>query len=94
MTSKLQVTLPKVLAVKYGIKPGDELEWLAAGESIRVVPVAAVPNAESALARRLELFDRATRRQQARQGARTRKSSSRHRGWTREELYERGSRSR
>ncbi len=36
VTSKLQVTIPKVIANQYGIKPGDEIEFLPAGESIRV----------------------------------------------------------
>ena len=38
MTSKLQVTVPKVIANQYGIRPGDEVEWVAAGEAIRVLP--------------------------------------------------------
>ena len=36
VTSKLQLTVPKAIADQYGIKPGDELEWIPAGESIRV----------------------------------------------------------
>ena len=31
VTSKLQVTLPKTIADRYGIQPGDEIEWSAAG---------------------------------------------------------------
>lgn len=27
VTSKLQVTIPKAVAVKYGIRPGDEVVW-------------------------------------------------------------------
>jgi bifunctional DNA-binding transcriptional regulator/antitoxin component of YhaV-PrlF toxin-antitoxin module len=38
VTSKLQVTLPKALADAYGIRPGDEIAWLAAGSTITVVP--------------------------------------------------------
>ena len=38
MTSKLQVTIPKAIAQRYGIEPGTDIEWLAAGEAIRVVP--------------------------------------------------------
>ena len=30
MTSKLQLTVPKAIADQYGIKPGDELEWIPA----------------------------------------------------------------
>lgn len=36
VTSKLQLTLPKVVADQYGIRPGDELQWIPAGEGIRV----------------------------------------------------------
>ena len=35
VTSKLQLTVPKAIADKYGIRPGDELDWVAAGDSIR-----------------------------------------------------------
>ncbi len=33
VTSKLQVTIPRALALRYGIRPGDEVrwEWLARG---------------------------------------------------------------
>jgi bifunctional DNA-binding transcriptional regulator/antitoxin component of YhaV-PrlF toxin-antitoxin module len=87
VTSKLQVTVPKAIAQRYGIEPGGEIEWLPAGEAIRVVP-----HADRQLspdrARRLELFDRATDRQQARL-ARS-QSVTDDRGWRREELYNRG----
>ena len=36
VTTKLQLTVPKTIADQYGIRPGDELEWIPAGESIRV----------------------------------------------------------
>jgi bifunctional DNA-binding transcriptional regulator/antitoxin component of YhaV-PrlF toxin-antitoxin module len=89
VTSKLQVTIPKAIAQRYGIEPGEEIEWLPAGEAIRVVP-----HSDRSLspdrARRLELFDRATERQRARD-ARADKSIVTERGWRREELYERGS---
>ncbi len=38
VTSKLQVTVPKAIADRYGIRPGDEIEWVAAGDTIRVLP--------------------------------------------------------
>jgi AbrB family looped-hinge helix DNA binding protein len=38
VTSKLQVTVPKSIADRFNIKPGDNIEWEAAGEIIRVVP--------------------------------------------------------
>ena len=87
VTSKLQVTLPKALATRYGIAPGDDIAWEAAGDAIRVIP--ARPRATLAPATRLRLFDRATERQTARERERPRQPAT-DRGWTREELYERG----
>ena len=89
VTSKLQVTLPKVLAERYGIKPGDEIDWVAAGDVIRVIPPDASV-ADASAETRLRLFDQATRRQRARQGKAPKRRRPKQRGWTREELYERG----
>jgi AbrB family looped-hinge helix DNA binding protein len=93
VTSKLQLTVPKAIADQYGIKPGDELQWIAAGEAIRVIPSGKQPPASQtrSVAERLELFDRATQRQERRQ-VRFGKVVSRSavRGWKREELYGRG----
>ncbi len=41
MTSKLQVTVPKALADRYGIRPGDHVRFEEAGEVIRVLPAGA-----------------------------------------------------
>lgn len=87
MTSKLQVTVPKAIADQYGIRAGDEIEWVAAGDTLRVVP-AGKPALDAA--QRLKLFDAATKRQRARQGGLA-PATAGGRGWTREELYERGS---
>lgn len=97
VTSKFQVTVPKALARRYGIQPEDEIRFEEAGETIRMVPAGA-GNSSGALDReaRLRLFDAATDRQRARQpvhvfheGA---SGPGEHvRGWTRDELYERGS---
>jgi bifunctional DNA-binding transcriptional regulator/antitoxin component of YhaV-PrlF toxin-antitoxin module len=87
VTSKLQITVPKALALQHGIRPGDEIEWSSAGSALRVAPVQARPAAS--VAERLKLFDEATARQRRRQG-RTRRRTSRKRGWTREGLYGRG----
>ena len=38
VTSKLQVTIPKAVAEQFGIRPGDEVDWVPAGEAVRVVP--------------------------------------------------------
>jgi bifunctional DNA-binding transcriptional regulator/antitoxin component of YhaV-PrlF toxin-antitoxin module len=90
VTSKLQVTLPKVLAERYGIRPGDDIEWVPAGDTIRVVP----PRGRRATGldreARLRVFDAATERQRARQSRRPVSRRARDRGWRREDLYERG----
>jgi AbrB family looped-hinge helix DNA binding protein len=38
VTSKYQVTVPKRIAEEYGIRPGDEIAWVPAGDAIRVIP--------------------------------------------------------
>lgn len=88
VTSKLQVTLPKALADRFGIRPGDEIDWEIAGDGIRIL----VPTRPAKLtaADRLKLFDRATQRQRERETSRTSTSSVSDRGWKREDLYERG----
>jgi bifunctional DNA-binding transcriptional regulator/antitoxin component of YhaV-PrlF toxin-antitoxin module len=96
VTRKLQLTLPKAIADQYKIRPGDDLEWLPAGEAIRVIKRDAAEAAEPATVKeRLQLFDQATARQRKRQAEFGKKrlaasSRSQVRGWTREELYERG----
>ena len=88
VTSKLQVTIPKAIAQRYRIEPGEEIEWLAAGEAIRVVPQAdrqRVPDR----ARRLHFFDRATERQRLRQTGKQAEPATTERGWHREDLYAR-----
>lgn len=87
VTSKLQVTVPKALAERYGIVPGDDIEWEAAGDVIRVVPARKRPAYDPAARRRL--FDKATERQRERQRARPLEPAS-ERGWTRENLYDAG----
>lgn len=89
VTSKLQVTLPKALADRYKITPGDEIEWVAAGEVIKVLPPAnnaAASNPQT----RLKLFDQSTVRQQRRQKDRAPSGKVTGRGWTREDLYNGG----
>lgn len=90
MTSKLQVTIPKTIAERYGIEPGQEIDWLPAGDAIRVVPPASRAPAPDR-ARRLDLFDRATQRQRLRQEERKGEPAATERGWRREELYTRDS---
>lgn len=89
VTSKLQVTIPKAIAQRYGIEPGADIEWLPAGEAIRVVPRVSHQRAPDR-ARRLDLFDRATERQRLRQEETPREATTVERGWRREDLYSRG----
>ncbi|MEX2152187.1 MAG: AbrB/MazE/SpoVT family DNA-binding domain-containing protein [Gemmatimonadaceae bacterium] len=88
VTSKLQVTIPKAIADECGIVPGDHIQFIASGESIRVVR----ENVRDTMtaAERLALFDRATARQRARQSGTRRRRRARGRGWTRADLYDRG----
>ena len=101
MTSKLQVTVPKVIADQYHIRPGDDLEWSEAGDAIRVVPPGSprIARPLRTIEERLILFDQATERQR-RRGApphdspevseRPWKPHEIERGWRREDLYDRG----
>ncbi|MHB8451557.1 MAG: AbrB/MazE/SpoVT family DNA-binding domain-containing protein [Mycobacteriales bacterium] len=88
VTSKLQVTIPKAIAQRYRIEPGMEIDWLPAGEAIRVVP-REVRSPAVDPGWRLELFDRATQRQQGRDSAGCEGARTGDRGWRREDLYQR-----
>ena len=90
VTSKLQVTVPKVIAQRYGIRPGDDIRFEESGEVIRVVPENARTRTEGLdIDRRLRLFDASTARQRARESQRPARRAD-GRGWTREQLYEHG----
>ena len=81
------VDVPKALADRYGIEPGAELEWQAAGDVIRVIPPGRRPRTTS-VETRLELFDAATERQRARQEGRPAGGPrTTDRGWRRDGLY-------
>jgi len=88
VTSKLQLTVPRAIADQYGIRPGDELQWIAAGEAIRVIPAEKINlnGQERTVKERLDLFDQATQRQR-RQAKAGKVVSPAARGWKREELY-------
>src|ERR1700728_3519172 len=94
VTSKLQLTVPKAIADEYGIRPGDELNWIPAGESIRVELSRGRSNAGRQLTveERLTLFDSGMQRVdklQAKELKKNRGKSGPHdRGWTREDLYD------
>jgi AbrB family looped-hinge helix DNA binding protein len=38
VTSKFRVTMPKKIAESYSIRPGDEIDWVPAGDVIHVIP--------------------------------------------------------
>jgi AbrB family looped-hinge helix DNA binding protein len=105
VTSKLQVTVPKAIAGQYGIRPGDELDWLPAGDSIRAIPRAPKRPGTAGVdvEERLKLFHQMLARQRARErearrpkrkAVRTKESAWKpheiERGWRREDLYTRG----
>lgn len=88
VTSKLQITIPKAIADRYGIVPGDDLEWTAGADCVRLHRTEASKQ-PSDVRGRIALFDAATGRQRMREGAAPCGAAG-ERGWTREELYERG----
>ena len=96
MTSKLQLTVPKAIADQYGIRPGDELEWIPAGESIRVKLVSKVKSGHKLTTKqRLDLFDANTKWLDELQAEELKEATAKgtrvtreNRGWTREELYD------
>lgn len=87
ITSKYQVTIPKRIAEEFGVEPGDDVEFLPAGDAIRVV-VKRLERPRDA-ERRLAIFDAATERQRQRQASSPRTAASAERGWRREDLYDR-----
>jgi len=96
VTSKLQLTVPKKIADQYGIRPGDELEWIPAGESIRVELVRRKAKAghELTIEEKLALFDANTKWLDELQADQLKEAKAKGtritretRGWTREELY-------
>ena len=91
VTSKLQVTIPKTIAEQYGIKPGDEIEFRPAGESIRVVTPRGRATGRLSVEERLRLFDAAMERQRQREKHMELPSKRPAvRDWKREDLYTRG----
>ena len=89
VTSKYQVTVPKVIAEQYGIRPGDNIQWIPAGEEIRVVPAGNNGKSDDQESK-LRLFDQATRRYKGRSKTAKLSRADRDRGWIRGDLYVRG----
>jgi len=88
VTGKFQITLPKALVDRCGIRVGDELELRSIGRSIQIDRRTRL-DASQLRRDRLGHFDRATTRQRTRKRTRS-LVQTRSRGWTREELYVRG----
>jgi len=95
VTSKLQLTVPRKIADQYGIRPGDELEWVPAGESIRVELVRRRAKAghELTAEERVALFDESMRRVDRVQAEELKNNKGRRvarvgRDWTRADLYD------
>ena len=91
VTSKLQVTIPKTVADRLGIRPGDDVDWRVEGQEARVSRTA--PASRLTLEERQVIFDEMMRRQEARNRRWWReygKTDAADRGWTRQELYTRG----
>ena len=101
VTSKLQLTVPKAIADHYDIRPGDILDWMPAGDVIRVIPQKTQVQARRlrSVEERLRLFRAAIERQKRREKnpeviesepERPWKPHEIARGWRREDLYTRG----
>ena len=86
VTSKLQVTIPKAVAGKYRIGPGDEVRW--EGQPLGALMVREGTAVYGLTAKdRLEAFREFARSAAA--DARTKRwTPPKERGWTREDLYE------
>ena len=88
VTSKLQVTIPKSVAERHRIRPGDEIRWASAGDGIRIE--IGPPARPLTTQERLKLFDESVKRQKRRQAGKKYPKNPSDRGWKREDLYERG----
>ena len=86
VTGKFQITLPKRLVEAYGIRVGDEVELIASGETISIVPAHATKSVLPA-EERLRLFDAATWRIK-KMNANNPLPASPDRSWTRDDIYE------
>lgn len=89
VTSKLEVTVPQTIADQFGIRPGDEVEFMPNDDgSLRILllPEKLSDRVED----RLRSFDEATRRQREREKRQPPREPAINRGWKREEFYDRG----
>ena len=88
VTGKLQITLPRAVAERFGIHPGDEVEIVPREDVLCIVP--SLGALSQRVQDRLRLFDQATRRQRDREAHEDKRSPAADRGWSREDLYDRG----
>jgi AbrB family looped-hinge helix DNA binding protein len=87
VTSKLQVTIPRELAERNGIRPGDEVDVVDSDGGLRIVPASTAP---LSIQHRMESFRASMERQRERQKLMPPPADPPPpRGWTREELYDR-----
>jgi bifunctional DNA-binding transcriptional regulator/antitoxin component of YhaV-PrlF toxin-antitoxin module len=89
LAADLQVTVPKTLAEKFDLRPGDEVEWIPREDGLQMMPIVRRPlrNAEERRAR----FEQILERQRSREAQRAKEPPAldEDRGWTREDLYDR-----
>ena len=91
VTSKLQVTIPKHIADQYGIAAGDEVEFVPAGDSIRLAPTRQRSRGSLSDEERLRLSDEDTALQREREKRTVIPAKApAERDWRREDLYTRG----
>jgi AbrB family looped-hinge helix DNA binding protein len=86
VTSKLQITIPKAIAEKYGLRPGSEIRFAPAGSAIRMEPGSARLSSPLSLEKRLALFDKMTQRLERLPPPKPAPAGAK-RGWRREDLY-------
>ena len=88
VTKKLRSTVPKAIASQYGIRPGDRVELIPAGETIRMIPSRRLKPISAQ--ERLCIFDGIIKRVDARAAEHNGKPAHRgdDRSWTREDLYD------
>jgi bifunctional DNA-binding transcriptional regulator/antitoxin component of YhaV-PrlF toxin-antitoxin module len=87
LAADLQVTIPKALAERFDLRPGDEIEWVPREEGLQVMPMVRRPLRSPE--ERLALFQQILERQRERQAQRAPEPQPNDRGWTREDLYDR-----
>ncbi len=86
VNNNLELPIPRAIAERYGIRPGDELEVLPANDSIRLIPARHGESQESIETRlgrfreMLKQYDETADKRPA--------FAWEERGWHREDLYE------